>query len=149
MYLRATDDQNNVHVALVMAKTKVAPINRLSIPCLELCGAVIISKLLHHVAKILELPLFNIFASTDSHVTLGWFQGYLRRFLTFIGNRVAEISEAIPVACWRHIKGADNPADRTSRGVFPVELVEHSLWRKRTSMVEGNRGKLECQGIVR
>ena len=28
VYLRAADDQNNVPVALVMAKTKVSPINR-------------------------------------------------------------------------------------------------------------------------
>ena len=72
VYPRATDDQNNVHVALVMAKTKVAPIKRLSIPRLEQCGAVIVSKLLHHVAKILEVPLYNYFAWTDSRITLVW-----------------------------------------------------------------------------
>ena len=48
----------------------------------------------------------------------------------FVGNRVAEISDAIPVACWRHVKGADNPADCASRGMFPAELVEHNLWRR-------------------
>ena len=49
----------------------------------------------------------------------------------FVGNWVAEISYAIPVACWRHVKGADNPADCASRGMFPAELVEHKLWRSR------------------
>ena len=42
VYLRAIDDQNNIHMALIMAKTKVAPIKRLSIPRLELFGTVIV-----------------------------------------------------------------------------------------------------------
>ena len=75
VYLRATDDRNNIHVALVMTKTKVAPMKRLSIPRLELCGAVIVYKLLHHVAKILEVSHSNVFAWTDCRVTLGWLQG--------------------------------------------------------------------------
>ena len=129
VYIRATDNQNNIHVALVMAKTKVAPIKQLSISCLELCGAVIVSKLLHHMANILEVPLSSVFAWTDSRITLGWLQGNPHRFLTFVGNRVAEIFNAIPVACWRHVKGADNPADCASKGMFPAELVEHKLWR--------------------
>ena len=90
VYLRPMDDRNNIHVALVMAKTKVAPIKRLSIPRLELCGAVIVSKLIHHVAKILEVALSNIFAWTDSRVTMGWLRGNPQRFLTFVGNRVLQ-----------------------------------------------------------
>ena len=55
VYVRATDELNDVHLSLVLAKTKVAPLKRLSIPRLELCGAMILAKLLHHVAKILEI----------------------------------------------------------------------------------------------
>ena len=39
VYLRMTDSIGKVHISLVMAKTKVAPIIRLTIPRLELCGA--------------------------------------------------------------------------------------------------------------
>ena len=137
VYVRAEDEQNNVHTSLVLAKTKVAPLKRLSIPRLELCGAVILAKLLHHVAKILEIPYSDVFAWTDSLVTLGWLQGSPRRFLPFVGNRVAEITEAIPVACWRHVKGINNPADCASRGMFPAELVEHTLWREGPQWLRG------------
>ena len=56
VYIRGIDDQGEVHTSLVMAKTKVAPLKRLTIPRLELCGAVILAKLLCHVARILEIP---------------------------------------------------------------------------------------------
>ena len=75
LYLRAIDSEGDVHISLVMAKTKVAPIKRLSIPRLELCGGVVLSKILSHVADTLEIPSANVFAWTDSQVVLGWLQG--------------------------------------------------------------------------
>ena len=39
VYLRLVDTTGSVHISLVMAKTMVTPIKRLTIPHLELCGA--------------------------------------------------------------------------------------------------------------
>ena len=39
VYLRMTDSISKVHLSLVMAKTKVVPMKRLTIPQLELCEA--------------------------------------------------------------------------------------------------------------
>ena len=62
VYLRMTDSKGEVHVALVASKTKVAPIKRLTIPRLELCGAYILTKLLEHIRQTLNIPIENTFA---------------------------------------------------------------------------------------
>ena len=45
IYLRLSDSDGNVHISLVTAKIKVAPIKLLTIPRLELCGAHLLTQL--------------------------------------------------------------------------------------------------------
>ena len=128
MYTRSVDSSVAVHFLLVMAKTKVAPIKRLTIPRLELCGAVVLSRLISHVANIFDIPIGQIHCWTDSLVVLAWLRGNPRRFKTFVGNRVSEVIDAVPPSCWRYVNTETNPADCASRGLFPVELDTHNIW---------------------
>ena len=130
IYLRLTDSDGNVHVSLVIAKTKVAPIKRLTIPRLELCGANLLAQLLNHAKEVFHLSLRDIYAWTDSTIVLNWLSGNPRRFKTFVGNRVSSILENIPPDRWKHVSGVENPADCASRGLFPSELLEYELWWK-------------------
>ena len=113
IYLRIEYSNRRVHTSLVI---KVAPIKRLSIPSLELCGAQVLTRLLCHVKKILEIPMDSVFAWTDSTIVLGWLSGNPRKFKTFVGNRVSFIVDQLPPERWRHVPGPHNPADCASRG---------------------------------
>ena len=130
VYLRFVDSQGCVHVSLVISKTRVAPIKRLSIPRLELCGAHLLADLLRHTRKVFNLSTSQLFAWTDSTIVLNWLDGNPRRFKTFVGNRVSSILDSVPPNQWNHVAGAENPADCASRGISPSELLEHNLWWK-------------------
>ena len=97
-------------------------------PRLELCGAVIISKLLDYCRQVLEIPINQTYAWTDSTVVLSWVRGNPRRFKPFVGNRVAGIMDQIPPERWRHVPSTTNPADCASRGLYPQELANYELW---------------------
>lgn len=127
-YLRFTDSEDNVHTSLVASKTKVAPIKRLTIPRLELCGAHLLSKLLYHLKEVLSIPTCDVYGWTDSSIVLSWMVGNPRRLKTYVGNRITSIVEQIPPDRWNHVKGVENPADCASRGLFPTELLQHGLW---------------------
>ena len=128
VYIRVQDQNGRVHSSLVLAKTKVAPIKRLTIPRLELCGAKLLSQLLQHTQRALNISTENTFAWTDSTIVLNWLVGNPRRLKTFVGNRVSHIMQSIPPDRWNHVSSSDNPADCASRGLFPSELSEHHLW---------------------
>ena len=125
IYYRFKDNRGAVHVSLVIAKTRVAPIKRLTIPRLELCGAQLLAHLLVQVRELFDVSLDAIHAWTDSTIVLSWLKGNPRHFKTFVGNRVSDINDCIPPNVWRHVDGQDNPADCASRGLQPSELL---LW---------------------
>ena len=91
VYLRLVDPAGKIHTAIAMSKTRVSPIKRLSIPRLELCGAQLLTKLLCHVRRTLNVPVTSVFAWTDSTIVLSWLTGNPRRFKTYVGNRISYI----------------------------------------------------------
>lgn len=128
VYLRVIEEDCDVKVHLVTAKTKVAPTKQLSIPRLELMGAVILAKLITEVAETLGIERENIHCWTDSTIVLAWLSGHPSRWTTFVGNRVSEILTLLENTQWAHVRSACNPADIASRGVTPSELSQSSLW---------------------
>ena len=113
VYLRLVDTNGRIHTSFVIAKTKVAPIKKLTIPRLELCGARLLAQLLHHCKKVFK---FSLEDCTDSTIVLNWMSGNPRRFKTYVANRVSSIVELIPSNRWNHV------------GILPSELLSHKLW---------------------
>ena len=82
----------SIQVALV--SSKVAPIKKLTIPCLELCGSHLLSQI-HHIGQAFDIPSFWSYARTDSIIMLGWLAGNPRLLKTYVCNRVSSIVELL------------------------------------------------------
>ena len=60
------------HTALAIVKMRVTLIKHLSIPHLKLCGTLLVTKLLLHCGKIVDVLLESTYFRTDSTVVLCW-----------------------------------------------------------------------------
>ena len=82
VYLRLFNAKNKVAISLVFGKVKVAPINPVSIPRLELCGAV------WQILKELDMPISEVTFYTDPKVVPGYIRNESRKVSVYVGNRV-------------------------------------------------------------
>ncbi|XP_063984105.1 uncharacterized protein LOC135166075 [Diachasmimorpha longicaudata] len=128
VYIRVDNHQSEPSIILVSAKTKVAPLKKMTIPRLELTAAVILTNLVIYIRKMLEKENLQLFLWSDSTVALTWINGHPSRWKDFVQNRVIKIQNSLPAAEWKHIRGVENPADCASRGLSPDQLVNHQLW---------------------
>ncbi|XP_025160016.1 uncharacterized protein LOC112589768 [Harpegnathos saltator] len=128
VYLRTVSRSGTVNVASLTAKSRVDPVATLSIPRLELCAALLLSRLLNFVQETFALTDLPCFCWTDSKVVLAWLNKQPSTWKTFIANRVAEIQAWTILAAWRHVSTHANPVDCASHGVFGDELGDLRFW---------------------
>jgi len=130
VYLRCSEDNESVIVRQLISKTRVAPLKRITLPRLELCGSHLLAKLISYCLSLLK-PHYTVdqtFAWTDSTIVLSWIQTPPYRLKTYIANRISHIQQLVPSHIWAHVNSSSNPADCASRGIMPLELKEHPLW---------------------
>ncbi|XP_071036959.1 uncharacterized protein [Parasteatoda tepidariorum] len=125
IYLRFTVS-SEIRTAFVIAKGKVAPLKKMTLPRLELMAAVIGVRLLKVVQE--QFPDAKARLWTDSSIVLYWIRGSAYRSKTFVKNRVSEIKESTSPRMWYHCPCSDNPADKITRGVKIKDLVCDSVW---------------------
>lgn len=128
-YFRTVSDRtSSASVRLLCSKGKVAPLKPVSIPRLELCGALLGAQLYAKIRESLHCEFKSVVFWTDSTIVLGWLRMAPNLLKTFVQNRAAEIHELTKDLPWRHVSGKENPADLVSRGCPLPDLAGSTLW---------------------
>ena len=116
-YVRWQIDNGEFDVRFIAAKSRVAPLKRLSIPRLELQAAVLASRLCKTIVEESRFLFEETVFFLDSRIVLAWICSDARRYKPFVSIRVGEIQENSKPTQWRHVPGKLNVADDVSRGV--------------------------------
>ncbi|XP_055613757.1 uncharacterized protein LOC129760180 [Uranotaenia lowii] len=128
IYARTEKANGEVKVVLLAAKSQVAPLQKRSIPRLELCAAQLGARLSTRVVDTLDLKSAPIYYWTDSMVVIYWLRAPSQTWKTFVANRVADIHILTKNSSWQHVPGVNNPADVVSRGLTVHQLLTCKLW---------------------
>ena len=92
-YIRFEDMSGKIHCSFMIAKSRVAPLKKTTIPRMELLAAVCAARLDKLVRKESDLDLKSSLLWTDSTCVLGYLNNTTKRYQTFVANRVATIRE--------------------------------------------------------
>ena len=107
-----------------ISKSRVAPLKRLTIPRLELQGAVLASRLCKTIVEESRFKFDKVVLFLDSKIVLAWMRSEARKFKTFVSVRVGEIQSNTNPAQWKYVPGELNVADDVSHGIAAQSLVE-------------------------
>ncbi|XP_055690674.1 uncharacterized protein LOC129795249 [Lutzomyia longipalpis] len=119
-------ETNEITSKLMTSKSRVNPIDPITIPRSELCGAALCAKLMAKVSK--ESGISDCYYWTDSEIVLHWINSPPKDWKIFVSNRVRDIQNISDVKKWRHVPSTENPADIISRGATPKQLADSQLW---------------------
>ena len=127
-YVRWLTDKG-YEMRLIMSKCRIAPVKMIDIVRLELCGALLSTRLRSFILKECDMGFKQVYHFTDSEVVKAMIGKSSYGFDTFHGNRLGEIHRQSVSEEWFWIPGVLNIADKTTRGCSPAELGQNSEWQ--------------------
>lgn len=128
IFVRAIDANGTVQVRLLASRNKVAPLKPTTIPRLELCGALLATRLHAKVISSLTIKINDSYFWTDSTIVLAWLKTQSNQLKTFVRTRVGEIQDTTAGHRWSYVPSKENPADLVSRGISANSISSCELW---------------------
>ena len=116
-------EDGDVTARLIMSKSRLAPLKAVSIPRLELLGALVGLRLTRQVCSTLKIPTNGVTYRVDSMNKGYWIQGQSREYKLFIAHRVGEIHEFSAPNQWRYVPTDVDPADLGTRDLHDSRRV--------------------------
>ena len=123
---------DKTHANLIVSKTRTAPLKVIDIVKLELCGALLSKRLRETIEDEIRMEFTEVKHIVDSEIVHAMVKKQSYGFNTFTANRVGEIQGSTKPEEWYWVSGKPwlNVADMTTRGCFPEEINENSLWQR-------------------
>ncbi|GIY58539.1 hypothetical protein CDAR_607721 [Caerostris darwini] len=148
-YFRYVNLRGEVGTSFVMSKSRISPLKKLSLPRLELMGALIAARLWKYLSKVFCGLVDGVFLWTDSEICLCWIKGSAREWKQFVSNRVLEIQDCTSPDRWKFCPGLENPADKLTRGENSHTLLNDSVWWQGPVWLRGSRNQWPRQKFER
>ncbi|GFV54298.1 integrase catalytic domain-containing protein [Trichonephila clavipes] len=147
VYLQCFLHNGAAKVSILARKSRVAPIQVISIPQLELCACVLLAQLVKKIRSTLRLNISDFVLHTDSPIALAWLNTPANRLKNFAANRVTKVQGLTEGFQWKHVPSVLNPAGFVSRGLRPCDLPNLRLWWHGPQLVEKDSdGLLRVEG---
>ena len=117
-------------VQLIMSKSRIAPVAKVSTPRMELNGAVLSKRCRQVLLKEMRYSFERVIQLVDSETVLNMLHKTSYRFQVYEGVRIGEIQAATQgdMSDWGWMPGVKNTADWLTRGRSPHELGRDSDW---------------------
>ena len=129
-YIRWILEDSSPWCRLIMSKCRVAPVNKLSTPQMELNAAVLSKRGRKVIEQEARFHFERVLQIVDSETVLNMINKTSTRFKVYEGVRLGEIQAATDgdMSCWAWTSGKNNTADWLTRGKSPQDLDEASEW---------------------
>lgn len=126
-YIRI-EDEEGIDVTLIGARTKVAPINPISIPRLELQAAVLAARFATHIQQTHPFVINSRIFWCDSQVVLKWLHGNPSNYRQYVSFRIGELLDSTSLKEWRWVPSAENVADDATKWSESDPISSDARW---------------------
>lgn len=117
--------QQGTQSAILISKSRAAPLKQHSLPRLELMAAVLGTRLYNFISKSINIDT-NVYFWSNSQIVLSWITSK-KTLKPFVHNHVREIRSIS--TSWRYCPSPDNPTDLLTRGITFQQLNSSIQWR--------------------
>ncbi|XP_073946598.1 uncharacterized protein [Choristoneura fumiferana] len=114
-YWRLTTTSGDVCVSFIACKNRIAPTKLVSVPRLELQGALLAARLAKTIRDEQRFKSKQTYYWTDSTTVLYWLRNENRNYKEYIANRLGEIDELTSCFDWRYVPSQMNIADLATK----------------------------------